>query len=285
VIDLTLQSPEELRRVAIEDSSVATTIVIMPIGGEATRAKSVTRDLIPKHLIELDNGQPILEFVLQGLQRVGFRRFVFCVGRHREQIMRFINSEGWILSGDTNYDFSVERTPLGTDGAVNHAIDTLRLKGQGMILPGDMLLPWASLANMNGQHARQGSDITVGVTSYITDRTTDIGRLVVEDETNRLLWCYGRDEEPHGDRSGSRGLTSAAATTIDINQYLEMCDEYRICHIEDADMPPGFRDAIAQWAIRSTGFKIHAYDIEGEVLDLGTPDNIYYGQKNWINYV
>jgi NDP-sugar pyrophosphorylase family protein len=260
------------------------TIVLMPIGGEATRAREVTKDKIPKHLIELSNGQPILEFVLHGLQRAGFRRFIFCAGKHKEKIIDHIATEEWVKNKDISYDFSVEEEPLGVDGAVMHAIESLNLKGQGMIIPGDILLPWNKLAAMNERHSHRRADVTLGVTSYITSRTTDVGRLVVEDKTDRLLWCYGRAEEPAEERLGSKRLTSAAATVISIARYVGICEAYRFSNPEHSNAPLSFRDHVAGWAARMPQFDIQAFDLCGEILDLGTPSNIYYGQNNWSQY-
>ena len=125
------------------------TMVLMPIGGKATRAREVTNDIIPKHLIELSSGRPVLEFVLHGLQKAGFRHFIFCLGEHKDQIARYICEEKWVHDRLVSYDFSIEEGLLGVDGAVMRAIKTLKLDGQGIIVPGDMLLPWDGLANMN----------------------------------------------------------------------------------------------------------------------------------------
>jgi NDP-sugar pyrophosphorylase family protein len=267
-----------------EHQSLSDVVVLMPIGGEATRAREVTGDKIPKHLVELANGQPILSFVLEGLQKAGFRQFIFCVGKHKGQIMDHIANEDWINSEDTLYDFSVEEAPLGVDGAVMNAIETLGPIGQGMIVPGDIFLPWRHLATMNERHSQRGADVTVGVTSHLTPRTTDVGRMIVEDETDRLLWCYGRTENPDQDRPGSRSLTSAAATVISIARYVDLRDAYGQDNPQHGSAPLSFRDDIASWAARTPKFDIQAFDIHGEALDLGTPANIHYGQDNWSQY-
>jgi len=273
-------SYDDHERSPLEDVSV-----IMPIGGLATRAHGVTQDLIPKHLIQLGDGRPVLEHVLGGLQTVGFREFIFCVGRHKDQIIDYIKAGKWSL-GDAEYHFSEEEELLGPDGAVRQAIDQLGVQGQAMVIPGDMLLPWRGLAKMNEYHSRNNTAVTFGVTSHITERTTDVGKFVVENDTNRLLWCYPRDAKNlEGDRNGSRGLTSAAAMAITVSEYTDMIDSFVQEKADQPDKKISFRDDIAPWLIGHNEFRVHAYDVQGEALDLGTPQNIAYGTNNWQNYV
>ena len=265
-------------------SALETTTVIMPIGGLATRARELTGDLIPKHLILLGNGKPILHHVLRGLQGAGFRDFVFCVGQHKEQIANFIHNEEWNSTG-ANYRLSEEEELLGPDGAVQQAIEVLGIEGRAMVVPGDAMLPWGGLAEMTDFHAQNGDGITAGVTSYITERTTDVGRLVVEDDTNRLLWCYPREaQDLKGDQVGSRGLTSAAAMVINIAEYMTILDVYKSESAEPGTEKIGFRDDIAPWLIQNGEYQVRAFDVRGEVLDLGTPKNIAYGIEHWQDY-
>ncbi len=264
----------------IGDRTLGDVSVLMPIGGQATRAYDVTRGRIPKHLIELNDGRAVLDVVLEGLQAVGFRQFVFCVGVHADQIMNHINADNWLIDDDISYDFSVEEHPLGVDGAILQAIEVGKLRGQGMIIPGDVFLPWGSLAAMNKQHAANGADVTMGVTSVITERTTDLEKIIAEENTDRLLWCYGREEPTCADIPGVKRLTSAAATTITMERYSALCNSFRT-----DDRPVSFRDDVALTAARSSEYDIRVFDVMGEILDLGTPANIAYGQAHWSSYV
>jgi hypothetical protein len=38
------------------------------------------------------------------------------------------------------------------------------------------------------------------------------------------------------------------------------------------------------WALQGGDFSIQGHDMGGEVLDLGTPANIYHGQADWARY-
>lgn len=263
----------------------AETTVIMPIGGLATRARELTQDLIPKHLILLADRRPVLDHVLQGLQTAGFRDFVFCVGQHKGQIADFLQNGEWERPGAT-YRISEEEELLGPDGAVQQAIQSLALEGRAMVIPGDAMLPWRGLANMTDFHRQNADGVTVAVTSHITKRTTDVGRMIVEAETNRLLWCYPREAQNlECDQTGCRGLTSAAAMVITASEYMDILNTYRTEHAAHDSKKLSFRDEIAPWLIQNGSYPVRAYDVHGEVLDLGTPTNIAYGIDHWQDYV
>lgn len=268
-------------RAAAEDNRDVT--VILPIAGKATRAREVTRDEIPKHLIRLGNGRPILDIICGHLQESGFRKFAFGVGFLKEQLTDHIATGTWITSPDTTYAISQEDELRGTDHTILHAIGSLGLKGQAMLIPGDLMVPWESLAPMNKSHRQRGADVTLGLTSCVTDRTTDVGKMIVEEGTDRLLWCYGRTENQPEPMPGSRNLTSGAVTVISIERYIEMCSTYAATH-PDGSTSLSLRDNVLAWALQGGDFNIQGHDMGGEVLDLGTPANIYHGQANWDRY-
>lgn len=263
--------------------SPAQVTVFLPVGGRATRALKVTKDVIPKHLIKLGNGLSVLETACRQLQAVGFRRFVFCTGYHEKQIAAFVNGESWIGHEGVSYELSLESKPLGTTGAVLAAIDNLDINGQAMFIAGDMMVPWSSLVPMNELHARRQATVTSGLTSYVTERTTDVGKFIVDVE-GRVVRIYNRREQSNvGLRE--KALTSAGLSVVAIGPYVELCREYVTSHALQEGQPFGLRDNILPWALNVGVAGLYGHDLRGEVLDLGTPGNIRYGQENWSRYV
>lgn len=258
--------------------------VLMPVGGRATRSLEVTRDVIPKHLIKLDNGLPILEVVLQQLQIVGFRKFVFCTGHHQDQISNFVGGETWVTYEDVSYRVSVESRPLGPEGAILAAINDLGITGQAMFVTGDNLVPWDGLVMMNEIHTNRGATATAGLTSVVTERTTDVGKIIMDAENGRIIRVFSRTEDSWC-HDGELALTSCGLTVVSIGPYLDLCRQY-VSSREPGDQRPfGLRDDILPWAMRTGRSDIYGHDLRGEILDLGTPDNIRYGQQNWSDYV
>lgn len=258
--------------------------VLMPVGGRATRSLEVTGDVIPKHLIKLGNNLPILKVVCQQLQIVGFRRFVFCAGHHQEQITNFVTGETWMSYDDVSYQISVESTPLGPEGAILAAITDLGITGQAMFVTGDNLVPWDGLVTMNEIHAQRNATVTAGLTSFVTERTTDVGKIVVNATDGRIVRVFGRTDEPWcGD--GELALTSCGLTVVTVDPYLDLCRKYVSSRESNNTQPFGLRDDVLPWAMRTSPSGIYGHDLHGEILDLGTPDNIRYGQTNWSDYV
>lgn len=270
---------------AVEAVDIKDVTVIMPLAGRATRAREVTKDTIPKHLIPLGGGMTVLDTICRRLQEVGFRRFVFCVGFLKEHLIKHVDEKAWIIKPGVSYAFDITETLLGVDGTVLHAIEAQHLGGQAMIVPGDIALPWGKLVDMNLKHAAKRFDITLGVTSFVTERTTDVGKLVFENKSDKLIACYDRTQKVPPLAPGTRGLTSAAATTISVDRYRELGRVFReMNHLVPLD-PISLRDDMLPWIVKNGGFDVRAYDIKGEILDLGTPANIYYAQKHWQDYV
>ncbi len=259
--------------------------VIVPLAGRATRARAITGDQIPKSLIRLGNGQTVLEAMCCQLQGVGFRKFVFCVGHLKHRLMSQIVKETWIRDSATTYVFDETDCLLGPSGTVLHAINTHNLTGQALAVAGDVMLPWNNLADMNRWHASSHADVTIGVTSCVTERTGDIGKLVVEDRTNRLLSAHGRDSATPPLPPRARHLTAAAANVFTVPRFSELFTDYRRNNPQTHDQPLSLRDDVLPWAIVTGAYKLQAYDLQGETLDLGTPDTIRYGQLNWRRYL
>src|SRR3712207_8726735 len=103
-------------------------------GGKATRLGALAAER-PKALVSVA-GRPFVDYQLALLQRRGLRRIVFFVGHLAEQIVAHV--------GDgSRYGLTVEYihdgpTPLGTAGALRHALD--RLAPMCWVLYGDSYL-------------------------------------------------------------------------------------------------------------------------------------------------
>lgn len=244
--------------------------VIVPVGGLATRAREITHDLIPKHLIVLGEGRTVLSVVCQALQAVGFRRFVFCVGHHKHAVVRYIREENWITHTETSYDLSEELTPLGPDGAVLQAITCMGHMGPALIIPGDALLPWAQIAEMCTQHMQHGQYITTAVTVQAQPST-----LVINE--NSHLGLPGKESE------GLKFVKAAGVTIVQADVFRKLCETYTRAQ-PSQDCMLNLVHTILPWAL-SVGIDIFsAYELTGDVLDVGTPENICHAQLNWQRF-
>jgi NDP-sugar pyrophosphorylase family protein len=202
----------------------------------------------------------------------------------RDLIISHIESETWIWKDGVSYVFSEEDRPLGPDGAVLAAVKHWQLEGQAMMIPGDIMLPWNEVAHMNLIHSRRPSAVTSAVTSQEKRRSGELGRFIIEASTGRLRHVYGRGEPVPPVAPDELALTSAGALALSIDHFVEVCEAYARAH-PDQDRPFGMRDHVFPWAIKQGGFSLYGHDLRGEILDLGTPDDISFGQLNWRQYI
>ena len=123
-------------------------------GGLGTRLQEAVPDR-PKGLAEVA-GRPFLDILVAELQRQGLRRFVLCAGHRAEQIAALYRGRQ-----DAEFVLSAEPSPLGTGGAVRHALAHARTD-PFLVLNGDSHCE-VDYAALRAFHARAGADLTVVV--------------------------------------------------------------------------------------------------------------------------
>lgn len=89
--------------------------VVILSGGMGKRLRPLT-DYLPKPLVPVCN-IPIIEWQVRYFKKFGIDEFVICAGYRADQIISFLNSRNF----DIQISFSVEKSPLGTGGAIRKA--------------------------------------------------------------------------------------------------------------------------------------------------------------------
>ena len=90
--------------------------VILLSGGFGKRLKPLT-DYLPKPLIPLCN-YPIIEWQIYYFKKFGIKEFVISAGYRAEQIRKHLESKNL----GVKLEYSIEKEPLGTAGAIKKAI-------------------------------------------------------------------------------------------------------------------------------------------------------------------
>ena len=85
-------------------------------GGIGKRLKPIT-DYVPKSLVPINN-IPITEWQIRYFMKFGIKEFVICVGYKSEQIINYLDSKNNL---GAKIKYSIEKTSLGTGGAIRHA--------------------------------------------------------------------------------------------------------------------------------------------------------------------
>lgn len=90
-------------------------------GGKGSRIKNITKDKIPKCLIQFQN-TPFLEILIKKLHQYGIDNFILCTGHLSDSISEFIDLKikKDISYKSLNFIISKEDIPLGTAGALKN---------------------------------------------------------------------------------------------------------------------------------------------------------------------
>lgn len=107
--------------------------ILILVGGRGTRLASVVSDL-PKPMAPI-NDKPFLELLINSIKVQNFKNFRLLVGHKAEVIQKYFGDGSKF---DVNIKYSIEKTPLGTGGAVKQAVDDSRYD-QFLIFNGDTL--------------------------------------------------------------------------------------------------------------------------------------------------
>jgi NDP-sugar pyrophosphorylase family protein len=214
-------------------------------GGLGTRLQSAVPDR-PKALASVQ-GMPFLQLLVDSLKQQGLRRFIFCVGHLREQIIAHFAKQG-----DADYAFSIETSPLGTGGAVRNALPLVR-SDPFLVLNGDSICS-VDYAALLDYHRRKAAELTL-VAAPVRKR---------EDGGNLLLGASGevtefREKLPLA-RAGLPGLINAGI-------YAMKTSTAHGWHFRDPFSME--REVIPELV---TARHCYGFRVESDVIDIGTPE-------------
>lgn len=106
---------------------------IILAGGRGKRLRPIT-DYVPKPLVPLNN-IPIIEWQILYLKKFGIKEITICTGYKTEMIQNFLAVKNNL---GVKIKFSIEKTPLGTGGAIKQAGLSIKEKSF-FVLNGDVI--------------------------------------------------------------------------------------------------------------------------------------------------
>lgn len=106
---------------------------IILAGGLGTRLKPIT-DYIPKPLIPINN-VPIIEWQIKHLKKFGINDIVICAGYKADQLQNYLEHK---KNFESMVKIIIEKTHLGTGGAIKNAVKMIRGKSF-LVLNGDVI--------------------------------------------------------------------------------------------------------------------------------------------------
>ena len=130
--------------------------LIILAGGLGKRLKSITKDLVPKPMVEI-KGKPFLEYVLNSVSKYGLSKIILSVGHKYEIIQDYFGSS----FGDIPLYYSIEDAPLGTGGAIKKALEVVD-SDYAFILNGDTYFD-IDLNEILWQHIESTADMSIAL--------------------------------------------------------------------------------------------------------------------------
>ncbi len=108
-------------------------IAVILSGGRGNRLKPIT-DYVPKSLVPINN-KPIIEWQINYLKKFGIKNIIISAGYKNDQIKNFLKTKKNL---GVSIKYSVEKTPLGTGGAIKKASRLINEKSF-FVLNGDII--------------------------------------------------------------------------------------------------------------------------------------------------
>ncbi len=165
-------------------------------GGFGKRLRPIT-DYVPKPLIPIDN-VPILEWQIRYLKKFKITDIIICTGYKTKQIEEFLEIKS---NFGIKIKVSVEKTPLGTAGAIKKAAQ--HIKGSSfLVLNGDVI------SNINLKTLQKTQNTIAGI-----ELQTQFGTLTVSE--NKI--CKFTEKKPIKDVWMNAGIYHLSC---DILKYL-----------------------------------------------------------------
>lgn len=219
-------------------------------GGLGTRLKPVLGDR-PKGLAEVA-GRAFLDILVDELARNGLQRLILCTGHGAQQIAGHFRHRR-----DAEFVISTEHRPLGTGGAVAHALPLVRTD-PFFVVNGDSFCR-VSYASLLDAHRRRDALLSVVVTP--PSGREDVGAIVI-DGSQRLLEFA---EKPG---PGGRGNYVNAGIYAMQREAMSLMDGAKIFSLERELIPCAVR----------TG-RCYAFPAGGPLVDIGTPERLRSAQE------
>lgn len=212
-------------------------------GGLGTRLRLVVADR-PKVLAEI-HGRPWIAYLLEELNHYGVSEVILCTGYLGEQVKQTLGE----YYDTVHISYSQEHQPLGTAGAVRHAL-TLITSDLVLVMNGDSFCQ-TDLNDLYAKHLQRDAIGTL-VLTYVPD-TQRYGQVCLDGEGRVLQFI----EKARGEGSGW------------INAGVYLLDR-RVVESIPAGIFTSFEKQIfPDWV----GGNIYGYLSTGLFLDIGTPES------------
>ena len=222
--------------------------VLILAGGLGTRLRSLLPDR-PKVLAPIA-GRPFLDILVAQLLARGFRRIVLLLGNRADLVVAHVENRRAAWPADVEIDFSVEKNPLGTGGALKLA--ERFCEDRFLLVNGDTYFD-LDVAALFRMHADTRALLTVAAAAV--EDAGRYGRL--ETSSDGFVECFREKESP-----ARPGLINAGVYLME-PALLVQIPAGRVVSLECEVFP----------TLLAAGQKIAASAQSGAFFDIGTPSS------------
>lgn len=226
-------------------------VAVIQAGGKGTRLKALTKDKIPKPLLEL-NGKPMVEWQIENVRKYGVREFILIIGHLGEMIKEYFQ-DGAELGVHITY--IEEREPLGSAGALYYLKNTFH-QDNFILIFGDVMFDM-DMERMVEFHEKHHAAATLAVHPNTHPYDSD---LVVVNEEGQIT---GFDLKTN-DRTCWYGNL--------VNAGIYVLSEQLIADIPKLQKLDLEKDLI--FPVTASG-KVYGYHTTEYIKDAGTPDRFH----------
>lgn len=209
----------------------------------------------PKVLAEVE-GHPFLEYLLDKLNKSGFKKIVLCTGHLAVQIEARIGK----IYKNLDIFYSSEKDLLGSGGALIKALPLLKSKTI-LVMNGDSFCD-VNFEKFRNFHTSKKSKATL-VLSEVPG-TGHFGAVKLGSDDNIVEF----QEKKPGDEAGT---ASAGIYLIDKKSFAEF-PQGKIISLE--------KDIFPKWV----GKMLYGYVVKNEFIDIGTPENYKRAEQFFESY-
>ncbi len=229
---------------------------IILVGGLGTRMKSVNSDL-PKSILEIQ-GNPFLVWLIRLLEKNNVKKIILCLGIKSELIIECIDRYDF-----TNIEivFSVEKEPLGTGGALIHALNHIN-NDNFVFMNGDTMFD-IPIKQLYSTHKNKNNDLTYSLSELETQHT-EYGGLSLDKN--------GKVTEHVIEKSNSGNQI--------IDAGLRVVNKKSLLEYQNTQKPNSFisfEHEIAPWLIKNKNVSGELFD--SIFFDIGNPKSYSYTTK------
>lgn len=220
---------------------------VIQAGGKGTRLRPYTL-VLPKPMMPIGD-TPVIEMTLKWLRRNGVTDAYVTTG-YLGHLLKIFCADGsqWSL----NIEYSEEKEPMGTVGALNLLKD--KLDSTFLVLNGDLVTD-LDLYAFQAFHRAHGGMLSIGVTS----KTVKVDLGVLEADNSVVT---GFQEKPSINYTVSMGI---------------YCMEPEILKLIPDGVPFGFDDLMH--VMLGKGLPVHVFQHDGMWMDIGRPEDFEKAQQ------